>query len=119
MNLGRVEGEIIMRLSKIARKIYFRKAVVLAIVVSAYSFALSAGRAESPNDPKQVAFEAVDRNAEQIALVGDVLYYFGEPGMQEHESAKILKKTLEGVGITVEDDLGGDGLGDLAYWVAM
>ena len=49
-----------------------------------------------------------DRSAEQIATVGDVLYYFGEPGMQEHESSKYLKETLEHAAFKVE--LGGAGM---------
>jgi len=69
---------------------------------------LPAGTADSPSDPKRVAFEAVDRNADQIAIVSNVLYYFGEPGMQEHESAKFLKGTLEQIGFKVE--VGGAGL---------
>jgi hypothetical protein len=55
--------------------------------------------AESPGDAKRIAFEAIDKNAEQIATVGDVLYYFGEPGMQEYESAKYLKETLDQIGL--------------------
>src|SRR5262245_10361945 len=72
----------------------------------AYLFPLAI--AESPSDPKKVAFDVVDRNAEQIATVGDVLYYFGEPGMQEYESSKYLKATLEQIGFKVE--VGGAGL---------
>jgi aminobenzoyl-glutamate utilization protein B len=64
--------------------------------------------ADSPSDPKRVAFEVINRNAEQIAIVGDVLYYYAEPGMQEHESAKFVKETLERAGFTVE--LGGAGM---------
>ena len=69
---------------------------------------LTPASADSPSDPKRVAFETVDRNAEAIATVGDVLYYFGEPGMQEYESSKYLKQTLEQIGFNVE--LGGAGL---------
>jgi len=58
--------------------------------------------AESPRDPKKLAFEVVERNAEAIATVGDVLYYFGEPGMQEYESSKYLKATLEQIGFKVK-----------------
>jgi aminobenzoyl-glutamate utilization protein B len=59
-------------------------------------------------EAKQQAFEAIERNAEQIALVGDSLFYFAELGMQEFESTKFLKETLEGSGFTVE--LGGAGM---------
>ncbi len=64
--------------------------------------------ADTPGDAKKLALEVVDRNAEPIATVGDVLYYFGEPGMQEYESAKYLKETLERIGFKVE--VGGAGL---------
>jgi len=86
------------------------KKFILALLSLAaiFGFILPAGTAESPTDPKRVAFEAVDRNAAQIAVVGDVLYYFGEPGMQEYESSKYLKETLEQIGFTVE--VGGAGL---------
>jgi aminobenzoyl-glutamate utilization protein B len=63
---------------------------------------------QTSSHPKRTAFETIDRNAEQIATVGDVLYYFGEPGMQEHESSKYLKETLEDAGFKVE--LGGAGM---------
>jgi aminobenzoyl-glutamate utilization protein B len=64
--------------------------------------------ADTPGAAKKLALEVVDLNAEPIATVGDVLYYFGEPGMQEYESAKYLKETLERIGFKVE--VGGAGL---------
>jgi len=54
------------------------------------------------DERKKLALDAVERNAAQIALVGDSLYYFAELGMQEFESAKFLKETLEGIGFRVE-----------------
>jgi hypothetical protein len=45
--------------------------------------------ADAPDDLEHSVFGAVDRNAEQIAIVGDVLYDFAETGMQEHESWKM------------------------------
>src|ERR1043165_8535249 len=77
-------------------------ALVLLTVV------FSPATAESPADAKKLALEVVERNAEAIATVGDVLYYFGEPGMQEYESSKYLKTPLEQIGFKVE--LGGAGL---------
>jgi acetylornithine deacetylase/succinyl-diaminopimelate desuccinylase-like protein len=75
--------------------------------LSSSSLALDSAN-ESPADPKRIAFDVVERNADQIATVGDVLYYFGEPGMQEYESSKYLKETLEQIGFKVE--VGGAGL---------
>jgi aminobenzoyl-glutamate utilization protein B len=82
--------------------------IAFLVVVLALAFGFPLATADSPSDPKRVAFEVIDRNAEQIATVGDVLYYFGEPGMQEYESAKYVKETLEHAGFTVE--LGGAGM---------
>ncbi len=53
-------------------------------------------------EQKQAAYAAVDRNADAIALVGDTIYYYAEPGMQEFESVKFLKETLEGIGFKTE-----------------
>jgi len=83
-------------------------ALAFVIAAAAVAFIFPVATADSPTDPKRVAFEAIDRNADQIATVGDVLYYFGEPGMQEYESSKYLKETLEQIGFKVE--LGGAGL---------
>jgi len=54
-------------------------------------------RAASPDELKRHAFETIDRNADRIALLGDSLFYFGELGMQEFESTKLIKETLEGM----------------------
>jgi len=60
------------------------------------------------DEQKQFAFSVVERNAEPMAQIGDSLFYFGELGMQEVESTKLMKETLEAAGITVE--LGGAGM---------
>src|SRR3989441_1537926 len=70
-------------------------------------------RAASPDELKQHAFETIDRNADQIALLGDSLFYFGELGMQEFESTKLIKETLEDAGFAVE--MGGGGM-PTALW---
>lgn len=95
---------------QIAWKKSLRRKVYLAFTatVFAFAFVIPARTAESPGDPKRFAFDVVDRNADQIATVGDVLYYFAEPGMQEYESAKFVKETLESAGFKVE--LGGAGM---------
>src|SRR5258707_9040580 len=84
------------------------RVIALTIIVLSVALVGRSVTADSPSDPKRIAFEAVDRNAEVIATVGDVLYYFAEPGMQEYESSKYLKQTLEQIGFKVE--LGGAGL---------
>src|SRR6478672_9782229 len=60
------------------------------------------------DERKQLAFDVIDRNAEQMTAISDSLYYFGELGMQEIESTKLLKGTLEAAGFRVE--LGGAGM---------
>jgi len=57
------------------------------VTVLALVFVFTVATADSPSDVKKVALEVVERNAAQIATIGDVLYYFGEPGMQEYESS--------------------------------
>ena len=47
--------------------------IVLAGAVLFIAFMLPAATADSPIDAKRIAFEAIDRNADQIATVGDVL----------------------------------------------
>ena len=79
------------------------------IAVVAVAFVFPVATADSPNEPKRVAFEAIDRNADQIATVGDVLYYFAEPGMQEYESAKYAKRD-SGADAGFKVEVGGAGM---------
>src|SRR5215475_16229132 len=60
-------------------------------------------------DPrKQLAFEVVERNVQQMTDLSDTIFYFGELGMQEFETTKLLKDTLTAAGFKV--DLGGAGM---------
>jgi len=72
--------------------------------------------AASLEEAKKSAFETVDRNADALALLGDSLFYFGELGMQEFESTKLLKETLERAGFTVETGLAGMPTALWAQW---
>ncbi|MCZ6885370.1 MAG: amidohydrolase, partial [Alphaproteobacteria bacterium] len=56
---------------------------------------------------KRVAFDCVDRNADAIALVGDSIFYFGELGNQEYESAALMSGLLEENGFEVTRGLSG------------
>src|SRR2546428_9200403 len=69
--------------------------------------------AATVDDAKKHAFETIDRSAEQIALVGDTLFFYAEPGMQEFESTKFLQGVLQNAGFSVE--LGGGGM-PTALW---
>jgi len=52
-------------------------------------------------------FETVDRNAKAIALTGDSIFYFGELGMQEVETARLMSGLLEKAGFKVERGISG------------
>jgi aminobenzoyl-glutamate utilization protein B len=60
------------------------------------------------DEQKQFAQGIIHKNAEAEAKIGDSLFYFGELGMQEFESTKLMKDVLEAAGFTVE--LGGAGM---------
>src|SRR5262245_42507183 len=51
---------------------------------------------------KAVAFEFLDRNAKAIATLNDSIFYFGELGMQEFETSKLMSGLLEDGGFKVE-----------------
>ncbi len=59
-------------------------ATVAAILVT---FVAPTGSSSAGEGPKELAYQVVDRNAEQMAKIGDSIYYFAELGMQEFESA--------------------------------
>src|ERR1044071_5986515 len=56
---------------------------------------------------QQFLFDCVDRNARAIALTGDNIFYFGELGMQEFETARLMTGLLEKGGFKVERDMAG------------
>src|ERR671926_397869 len=70
--------------------------------------ALLLPEAAAADERKDLAFEVIDRNAQQMTDISDSIYYFGEMGMQEFEGSKLLKETLEAAGFRVE--LGGAGM---------
>ncbi|MCG8558201.1 MAG: amidohydrolase, partial [Hyphomicrobiales bacterium] len=63
---------------------------------------------------KAAAFDYLDRNAAQIALLSDTLFWFGEPSLQEYESAKLLADVLEEAGFELERGISGFDTGFLA-----
>ena len=77
-------------------------------IVVTLGFALSLVSPVAADERKQLAFEVVDRNAQQMTDISDSIYYFGELGMQEFEGSKLLKDTLTAAGFKVE--LGGAGM---------
>ena len=63
---------------------------------------------QAADEKKDFVFGVVDRNIQQMTDISDSLFYFGELGMQEFESTKLLKNTLEAAGFKAE--LGGAGM---------
>ncbi len=65
---------------------------------------------------KICAFDYLNQNARQIALLNDAVFYFGELGMQEYETAGLLCDLLEENGFTLERNLSGFPTGFCASW---
>jgi aminobenzoyl-glutamate utilization protein B len=72
--------------------------------------------AAEPDGAKALAYAAVERNAGEIATIGDSVYYFAELGMQEYESAKFVRQVLESIGFTVEAGGAGMPTNIWAHW---
>lgn len=79
-----------------------QRSLTALAVFAAFSTSIPTLAHAATDEQKSMAFAAIDRNAEQIALVGDSLYFYAEPGMQEFESAKFLRETLTDIGFKVE-----------------
>ena len=56
---------------------------------------------------KSHCFEYLDRNAKAIATLNDSIFYFGELGMQEFETSKLMSDLLEKGGFKVERGISG------------
>jgi aminobenzoyl-glutamate utilization protein B len=93
-----------------------RKDILQSVVVAVFFGTLTGSASAEPNAAKVSANEVIERNAEQIATIGDTVYYFGELGMQEFESAKFIKGVLESIGFTVETGAAGMPTNIWAHW---
>src|ERR1700748_1316368 len=91
-----------------------RRKLSAALALCVTLLAHSAGAQTDPR--KALANAAIDRNADQIATIGDTVYFFGELGMQEFESAKFVKGVLESIGFTVETGTAGMQTNIWAHW---
>ncbi len=82
---------------------------VRALLAAALIVALApvSARAAS-DDQKKFAQSVVERNTQAMNDMADSLYFFGELGMQEFESTKLVRDTMQAAGFTVE--LGGAGM---------
>jgi aminobenzoyl-glutamate utilization protein B len=56
---------------------------------------------------KECADAYIDRNAKAVATLNDSIFYFGELGMQEFETAKLMSGLLEEAGFKVERGIAG------------
>ncbi len=56
---------------------------------------------------KKTAFTFLDSNADAVNTLSDALFYFGELGMQEHESAALMTSLLEEEGFAIERGISG------------
>lgn len=68
----------------------------------------------------ELAYQNVDayltRNADALAKLSDVIFYFGELGMQEHRTSALLSSLLERGGFRVERGISGFPTGFLGTW---
>lgn len=79
----------------------FTSAAALLTVLFATVLYIPVPAWAASDEQKKMAYASVDQNAQAIATLSDNIYYFAELGMQEFESAKLLKETLEGAGFRV------------------
>src|SRR3954453_15336199 len=56
---------------------------------------------------KAFCFDYLDRNARAIAVLNDSIFYFGELGMQETETSRLMTELLERAGFKVERGISG------------
>ena len=61
----------------------------------------------TPTKEKEFVFKVVERNARAIALTGDNVFYFGELGMQEFETAELMTDLLGKGGFNLERGISG------------
>lgn len=66
--------------------------------------------------PKADLLAYLDANAGALACLSDSLFYFGEPGLQEFESASLMTRLLEEAGFTVERGISGFETGFMAIY---
>ena len=65
---------------------------------------------------KIFAFDFLDRNASEVALLNDSIFYFGELGMQEYETSGLMTELLEQGGFKVDRGIAGFPSGFCATW---
>lgn len=72
--------------------------------------------ASNLGNEKQFAFAILDRNQRSIATLSDSLFYFGEVGLQEHETSGLMCRLLEADGFSVTRGISGFPTAFQATW---
>jgi aminobenzoyl-glutamate utilization protein B len=65
---------------------------------------------------KTSSFAFIERNRKPLATLSDSIFYFGELGMQEHRSVKLMNGLLEKEGFAITRNISGFPTGALATW---
>ena len=73
-------------------------------------------RTSTIEDAKSRAIRWIDRNAPAILQTNDCLFSFGEPSMEEYESAAFLVALLKNAGFQVETGISGFPTAFVATW---
>jgi aminobenzoyl-glutamate utilization protein B len=81
--------------------------IAIALLLSAAAGAAYRSDSGAGPNPKITAFEAIDRNAGEIAKVADAIYSFAELGMQEYQTSALCTQVLKDMGYTVETGISG------------
>ena len=71
-------------------------------------------RSRNLGSEKAFAFETIERNREALALLSDSIFYFGEVGPQEFETAGLMTRLLEQEGFVVTRGISGFPTGFMA-----
>lgn len=76
-------------------------------------------RADAKRSPEtDFVVDFIDRNGKAIRTLNDSIFYFGELGMQEYETAALMCDVLESDGFRVERGIAGFPTGFCARWGA-
>ncbi len=99
----------------------YRLVIAMAIAITVAPSAYAQGAKPARPDPrlerlKAEALTKVDGRAKQVQEIIDMLFSFGELGMQEHETSKYLSGFLEQNGFAVERGVAGMPTAWVAKW---
>ena len=74
------------------------------------------GKALEIREKKEGAFQFIDRNKEEIAKIGDAVFYFAELGMQEFRTSEYTSDALRITGFNIEMGISGMPPAWVATW---